>query len=291
MKPINSLPFRASLPSWVTALLLAICCVAQAQSPAVPARSESELVPLPLEPVFWVTGPGDKQRFVTRQDVGFEKMKLRLDGFIFLAVVTNEWPTGLVPIFAVENPLGVELRRRGPAGEENTAEPLFFALPPEDEPDATKIAGRWECRAIRATDSRNYPVWELVAEKENISGRFDQNTEYRVASIAGGTFRSNRFELRVEYLRDAYVLTGDWRDGKLKGAWRRTDDEERGTWEATREESRLPPSAEIVRLYEWQRTSDGAKRYAVDGEEMATDWRRSQRPLCRVWRAKLDASK
>jgi hypothetical protein len=240
--------------------------------------------------VFQVQEAGDKHRFVTRQDVGFEKLKLRLVGPIFLAVITNEWPTGLVPVFAVEKVHGVELRRRGLAGEENTSEPLFFALPPEDEPDAAKVAGRWECRAARGTDSRNFPVWELAAETEKISGRFDQNTEYRVASITGGTFRSNRIELRVEYLRDAYVLNGEWRDGKLKGAWRRTDDEERGTWEATREESRLPEGSEIVRLYEW-RTSDNARHYAVEGEKMATDWQRSQRPLCRVWRAKAGASK
>jgi hypothetical protein len=244
-----------------------------------------------LEPVFRVKEAGAKGRFVTRQDVGLEKLKARLDGPIFLAVITNEWPTGLVPVFAVEKAHGVELRRRGLAGEENTSEPLFFALPPEDEPDAAKVAGRWECRAVRGTDSKNFLAWELAVEREKISGRFDQNTEYRVAYVAGGTFHSNRLELRVEYLRDVYILTGNWRGGTLKGDWRRTDDEERGTWEATREQGRPSPRGEIVRLHEWRRTSDDARHYAVEGEKMPTDWERSQRPLCRVWRAKAEASK
>lgn len=241
-----------------------------------------------MQPVFPFKEPGGKQRLVTSQELGFEKLKPRLGSPVFLAVITNEWPTGLVPVFAVEKAHGVELRRRGLAGEENSSEPLFFALPSEDEPDAAKVAGRWECRAVRNADSRNFLVWELAAEMERISGRFDQATEYRVAFITGGTFRSNRLELRVEYLRDAYVLTGDWREGKLKGDWHRTDDEERGTWEATREVARPTPRGEIVRLYEWRRASDSARHYAVEGEQMAADWERSPRPLCRVWRATIE---
>ena len=288
MKFLTSALLRANLPFRASILLLATSCAAGAQPPALPTLARMKLDPLPLEPVFQIKEAGGRHRLVTRQELGFEKLEPRLGSPVFLAVITNEWPTGLVPVFGVEKAHEVELRRRSLAGEENTSEPLFFALPPEDETDAAKVAGRWECRAIRNTDSKKFLVWELAAEMEKISGRFDQGTEYRVASIAGGTFRSNRFELRVEYLRDAYVLTGDWRDGKLKGDWRRTDDEEHGTWEAAREEGRPPPRGEIVRLYEWRRASDNARHYAVEGEKMAADWERSRRALCRVWRAKME---
>jgi hypothetical protein len=234
--------------------------------------------------VFRIKEVDGKHRFITRQEVRFEKLKPRLDGFVFLAVTTNEWPTGLVPVFAVEKPHGIELRRRALAGEENSSDPLFFALPPEDEPDAAKVAGRWECRAIRGNGTRDFVIWELAVDQERISGRFSQDSEYRVAYIAGGTFRSNRIEIRVEYLQDAYVLRGDWRDGKLQGDWRRTDDEERGTWEAAREPSPPPARGEIVRLYEWRRASDNTRHYAIEGEKLAEGWERSPRPLCRVWR-------
>jgi hypothetical protein len=291
MKPLIQATLRASLPCWGVALLLAICGATAAQSPTDLSRAGSELQRSPLQPVFRVREAGGNHRFVTSQELGFEKLKPRLGVPVFLAVVTNEWPTGLVPVFAIDKTHGVELCRRSLAGEENNSEPLFFALPPEDEPEATKVAGRWECRAVRGPDSRNFLVWELAAEMEKVSGRFDQDTEYRVASIAGGTFCSNRLELRVEYLRDVYLLNGEWRDGKLHGDWRRTDDEERGTWEATREGNWPPAEGEIVRLYEWRRTSDNARHYAVEGEAMATGWERSQRELCRVWRAKTDASR
>ena len=285
MKFFTSAILRASLPIWASILLLATSCAAGAQPPALPTLARMKLDPLPLQPVFQIKEADGRHRLVTRQELGFEKLQPRLGAPVFLAVVTNQWPTGLVPVFALEKASGVELRRRGLAGEENSSEPLFFALPPEDEPDAAKVAGRWECRAVRNADSRNFLVWELAVDMEKISGRFDQGTEYRVASVAGGTFRSNRFELRVEYLRDAYVLTGDWRDGKLKGDWRRTDDEEHGTWEATREEVQPLPGGEIVRLYEWRRVADNARLYAVEAGTMAAGWERSPRPLCRVWRA------
>jgi len=269
-------------PAWTAALLLATGCVAQAQpsQPAASAGSERQWAPFPLEPVFRIKEAAGKYRFVTRQEVNFEKLKPQFTGSAFLAVVTNGWPTGLVPIFAVEKSQRIELRRRSLSGEENTSEPLFFALPPDDEPDATRIAGRWECRATRA-DSKNFLVWELTVEMEKISGRFDQGTEYRVAYVVGGMFRSNRLDLRVEYLQDKYVLVGDWREGKLNGDWHRTDDEERGTWEATREPGAPPPRGELVALYEWRRLSDNARHYAVEGEKMTADWERPTRPLCR----------
>ena len=156
MKLLTSAILRASLPLGAFVLLLAASCAAGAQPPALPTLARMKLDPLPLEPVFQIREAGGKHRLVTRQELGFEKLIPRLGAPVFLAVVTNGWPTGLVPVFAVEKANGVELRRRGLAGEENTSEPLFFALPPEDEPDAAKVAGRWECRAVRNADSRNF---------------------------------------------------------------------------------------------------------------------------------------
>ena len=126
----------------------------------------------------------------------------------FLAVCTNDWPAGLVPVFAIERNHRVELRRRPLRGQENACEPLFFALPPEHEPEASKLAGHWDCVAIRGDGSKDFPAWELALEADTVSGRFDQNTQYRYAYIMGGTFRSNRLELRVEHGNDAYRLTG-----------------------------------------------------------------------------------
>src|SRR5688572_8672799 len=106
-------------------------------------------VALRLEPVFRLQAVADKQHFITRDDFEFERRRAKIEGASFLAVTTNVWPAGLVPIFAVEKTNRVELRRYPARGDENSSEPLFYALPPEDEPDATKIAGRWECLGVR----------------------------------------------------------------------------------------------------------------------------------------------
>jgi len=257
-------------------------------APTVPASASVAQIPkaLVLEPIHRSKDRNGMERFTSASNLEFEKVQP--GEAVFLAICTNEWPAGLVPIFAVEKTNRIELRRRPELGMEGSSEPIFFALPPEDEPEAAKLAGRWECRAIRGNGSKDYLIWELAIEGEIIAGRFDPNTEYRVATIAGGTFRSNLFELRVEYFRDSYVLTGVWHDGRLSGEWRHTDDSERGSWEATRELYQSSGGRGFVEvpLYEWRRTVDDARRYAVAGEKLTPEWQRAGRPLCRVWRQK-----
>jgi hypothetical protein len=239
--------------------------------------------PLALEPLYRATGSNGLAQLVSRSHLEFERLKT--NGVAFLAVVTNVWPPDLVPVFAVEKSNRFELRRRPAAGMESSSEPVFFALAPEDEAEAPKVTGRWECRAVRGSGNTDHLAWELTIEGERLAGRFDQTQEYRVATIAGGTFRSNRIELRVEYFMDHYVLKGVWRDDRLSGDWRHVDDSERGSWEATRSPVRLPSGTgvEVVPLYEWRRTGDDALRYATGREKLPGDWRRVGRPLCRVW--------
>ena len=250
------------------------------QSFAADILASKTPVPI-LTPIYRLKLANGEQRLATK--VQAELQKLPIDQPAFYAIVTNDWLSGLAPIFAVERTNHTQLRRRAPRGQENFTEPFFFALPPTDEPNAAKLIGRWDCRATRE-GSKPSPSFELTLEGERVSGRFDQNTDYRFAFITGGTFKSNRLQLHVEYIKEVYLLTGAWHKGILKGEWRRTDDIENGTWEASR------PLAtphlirqETVALYEWRRSTDGAYRYAVESEQLDSTWTRSPRPLCRVW--------
>ena len=250
----------------------------------VPA-AEATVAPPMLEPIFRLKAEGVIQRFVTSNELAVAKAKPAVEGIAFLAVCTNEWLPGLVPIFAIEKTNRWELRRLPPRGQENGADPFFFALPPEDEPQAANIAGRWRVDAVRGDRSQAWFAWELAVDAEGVAGRFDPNSDYRVAFINGGTFRSNQFELRVEYIMAFYTLTGNWRGGTLRGDWRHEDGSERGTWEARREPIRLPAGAGTIALYEWRRPRDNARRYGVEGEALEPGWERARRPLCRVWQA------
>jgi hypothetical protein len=185
-----------------------------------------------------------------------------------------------VPVFAVEKINRFELRRRPPRGQESYTEPLFFALPLEDEADALAIAGRWEVDAVRG-DSRVDFAFEFTTETNAVAGRFDQYSEYRFAYLMGGTFTSNLLQLRVEYVSDIYLLTATLVQGELAGDWRRIDNSEVGTWKARRREFRLPSAGKVVELHEYRRGHE--RRYAVSPESPGPDWQRSLRPLCKVW--------
>ena len=101
------------------------------------------------------------------------------------------------------------------------------------------------------------------------------------AFITGGTFRSNRLELTVEYINDRFFLTGEWRDGMLSGTWRAHDDMDRGQWVATRPQpAPRMPDGKVVALCEWKNAA-GQRRYSID--EKMPGWTRETKPLCRVW--------
>jgi hypothetical protein len=208
----------------------------------------------------------------------------------FYAVVTNQWPSGLAPIFAVELNGKWELRRRPARGQENFTEPLFFALAPADEPNAAKLNGNWSCRAISEDGSKNHPGMELLLEGESVAGRFDPNTDYRFAFITSGRFRADELELRVEYIKDSYVLNGKWSNGRIKGTWVKSDQSDKGTWEGERAPASAATELEPekskgpVALYEWRRPAEDVKRYELERKDPGKGWVRSERPLCRVWK-------
>jgi hypothetical protein len=201
----------------------------------------------------------------------------------FKVIVSDSWPSGLVPIFSIGESNRVELRRLPPSGHENYSDPVFFALPPADEPRAADIAGHWICTATNANGSRHEPHWELAINGEGVAGRFGQDGEYRVASIIGGVFRSNRLELKIQWINDHYTMTGEWRNGTLSGNWSQQDGSDRGTWLARREGKPVawPVSQKLAPLYEWRRGD--VRRYSIAEKLDEAGWQRAARPLCRVW--------
>jgi len=239
-----------------------------------------------LQPVYRLKPIEGKQEWIAGNDYRLEKRRAEIEATAFLAVSTNTWPAGLVALFAVEKTNRIELRRRPALGVENSSEPLFFALPRADETEAEKLAGSWECIATRGPDTKEFFGWDLAIEDEKVGGRFDQFTSFRFARVAGGTFQSNRFELRIEYLNDVYIVKGDWRDGELSGNWSHSDQSENGTWKATRAPAVLPSATNVVALYEW-RHPNGQRRYLVEGQTAGLEWERAAKPLCRVWNSRL----
>lgn len=198
----------------------------------------------------------------------------------FHALVGDVWPQGIAPVFAVTEENTFELRRLPPRGVENFAEPLFFALPLEDETNAAQIVGTWNCAATNLQGSRHYVDWQLAADGDLLGGRFDPSSEYRVAFITRGSYRAGRFELVVENSSERYILSGRFVGTNLVGTFVQQDGETHGPWIASRA---IAPvrihSSNAVPLYEWRRGE--ARRYSVRANEPG--WQRASKPLCRVW--------
>jgi hypothetical protein len=103
--------------------------------------------------------------------------------------------------------------------------------------------------------------------------------------VKGGRIQTNRINLTIEYANDRYQLAGTLRDGRIAGHWNKSDNEERGEWEATR--VILPPyrlpAGQPVPLVEWRRQSDDSRRYVAGTNSPGLGWHRVGKPLCRVW--------
>lgn len=153
---------------------------------------------------------------------------------LFRALAGRDCPEGWVPLFAIDRAGGAELRRLPPRGLANQADPLCFIRPRIDEPEAARLAGTWTCQARSEHGARHRVRWQLAVDGEQVAGRLDQETDYRFAHLVGGTWRTNRLVLQVEYIADRYELAGTWENGRLRGTWRREDGTDGGTWEAER---------------------------------------------------------
>lgn len=203
----------------------------------------------------------------------------------FRAVLAREWPPGLVPVYAVERRGRYQLSRRPPKGQENFLEPLFFALPATGDTNATAIAGRWTVTATHRDGHHSALAWELTVEGDQVAGRFDPNTDYRFAFLTGGLWRTNRIELKVDYINDKFELEGHLTNQTFSGTWRRTDDGDDGVWQAVRPADSPGGWAEArtVALYEWIHPETGRRLYRPAGEDVEEPWQRQPEPLCRVW--------
>ena len=135
-----------------------------------------------LEPILQIRLKDGSERLARDSAMALHEKGTHVNGTAFVAIAATEWPAGLVPVFETASLHGYQLRRLPPRGQENQAEPLFFALPPSDETNAVKIAGFWNSLASNTQRSNHSPDWELAIDGEQVAGRFDPHGEIGRAS-------------------------------------------------------------------------------------------------------------
>ena len=199
----------------------------------------------------------------------------------FFAVTSQTWPRGFIPIYQTRRKDGsMKLSRRLTQGRENFVEPLFFALPPGDEPRVSEISGRWSCEATHHDGSIDFLHWEITLIGHTIVGRFDQDTDYRFAWITEGSFNDPLIRLNAEYLDARYQLTGKLSEGFLEGTWRHLEDDDGGTWRAKPVNSimSVDPLLDTAPLFVYEDALSHQQAWQV-GDPQA----KNGSALCRVW--------
>jgi hypothetical protein len=286
--PVHNLPVQVMSHGWSQSrgvrwwgswllLLVLLVLVPGLISQADPPRFE------PVHHLHLAGEGGPGQRLAPASFIKLHGLEAARRDVAFHAYTGGAWPPGLTPLYGTEaGP--VTLRRLPPRGRENFIEPLFFILPLEEEAGAGEVAGRWNCLAASAHGIRSHFAWELAVHGDQVTGRFDPNTDYRFAFFTRGQLADGLLRLSIEYVNDQYELTGRWLEGRMSGTWRRTDDEDHGTWEAERPDLALPPAHGVpVPLYEWVRAVDGARHYSIDPGWQEPGWARQPGPVGRVW--------
>ena len=200
---------------------------------------------------------------------------------MFKALTAMHWPAGYVPVFAVEREKSFELRRRAPRGQENFTEPAFFGLPLTTDTNAL-YSGRWIVEATREDGSKPFLAWDLAVEEENVSGRLDQDTDYRHAFVTGGKIKASLLELNIDYINDKFLIIGTVVSNRLTGSWSKLDKSESGTLVAFRPPflNIRRPSTKLVKLHPWE--SKEAVRYRPEGIPLPAPWQK-QEAICLVW--------
>lgn len=240
---------------------------------------------LRIEPLFDTALTNGSHVFLTAAQKMFPDYRAFPQTESFRAVVTRSWVAGLIPVFEKEQNGEHLLSRLPPTGQEHLVEPIFFALPPSDDPSVRAIVGRWQINATNSDGSSRQFAWELTAQGEKIVGRFDPDTDYRFALINSGRWKTNTIELRVTYVGEEYRVHGQLDDQTLSGVWKQVDGDQQGTWTGRRGDAPPLPISENLaarNLYKWRLPTTTTVRYGVKAPDEEKGWLRGE-VICQVW--------
>lgn len=240
---------------------------------------------LRIEPLFDTTLTNGSHVFLTAVQKMFPAYRVLPQKETFHAVVTRSWVAGLIPVFENEQNGEHLLSRLPPTGQEHLVEPIFFALPPSDDPLVRAIVGRWQINATHSDGNSRQFAWELTAQGENVVGRFDPDSDYRFALITSGRWKTNTIELMIAYVGEIYSVSGQLNDLTLSGVWKQVGGDKQGTWTGRRTDAPTLPISEILaprNLYEWRLPTATTIRYGTKAPDDEMGWRRGE-VICQVW--------
>jgi hypothetical protein len=104
-----------------------------------------------------------------------------------------------------------------------------------DKPSQAPLTGTWQCQSHGGSQGDMSFTLDLQQNGEDVTGSV--SSPLGNADIASGSFESNHLRIQINGADTAYILTADYQNGKLVGAWHTTDTAEKGTWEGKKQAS------------------------------------------------------
>ena len=93
------------------------------------------------------------------------------------------------------------------------------------------LTGTWECTSHGSSRGDLPFTLELQQEKETVAGSV--SSPLGSAELSDASFKSNALKIDIESDDGDYLLTANYKDGKLAGEWSHGD--EKGTWEGKKQ--------------------------------------------------------
>ncbi len=101
------------------------------------------------------------------------------------------------------------------------------------ESSQAPLTGTWQCQSHGGSQGDMSFTLDLQQNGENVTGSV--SSPLGDADIASGSFKSHHLRIQINGADTAYILTADYQNGRLVGAWHTTNTGEKGTWEGKKQ--------------------------------------------------------
>lgn len=225
-------------------------------------------------PVYRVKDVQGRQRYLMREAVDSLNLWDRIMEIPFYAIPPDRIAEQVIPLYSQLDNGNDALSVDEPG--DRPVRPIFYALPAVPLPTAVAdpITGSWQCVAKFADGSEESFQLDLALKGQTVSGK----------DVTRGVYRDGKLDLQIQVY--GFTIDGGLKDGRLLGDFMKHDSTARGTWGGQR--VKLPPdravSSAVVSLYEYRDKNTGLWFYSVDSELGTDILKRSEKPICRVWK-------
>ena len=226
-------------------------------------------------PVYSLLDSEGNRTYMMRDAIDSLNLWENINGIPFFAVPENRKLNKLVPVYLDKTSANHRLQTEFKETEKKSENLLFYALLSSLDKQE-QICEIWECEAD------GYPInLEITMTENNINVSIEEES----LLVTKVDFANDTIVLNVKDTFDEsdYIITASMLEGKMNGNIVEVGTEEILHWEGERIDFlwKHPVSQAVVPLYEYQ-NEDGEYYYSTDSE--LPKMKRSQNPICHVWR-------